>query len=88
MTAIHISLAAEPIGHILGFPITNSMLGALLAAAVLILVARAAGKNPKLKPNKLQNAFEMVLEFLLDLMDGVTHDRAKFAWLRSPGQVP
>ncbi len=77
MTAIHISLAAEPIGHILGFPITNSMLGALLAAALLILVARASGKNASLKPGKLQNAMEMVLEFLLGLMDNVTNDRAK-----------
>ncbi len=77
MTAIHISLAAEPIGHILGFPITNSMLGALLAATVLVLVARAAGRRAELRPARAQNAFEMILEFLLGLMDSVTHDRVK-----------
>lgn len=77
MTSIHISLAPETIGHIFGFPITNSLLGALAAALILILLARAAGKNAKLKPGPLQNATEMVLEFLLNLMDGVTGDRAK-----------
>lgn len=74
---IHISLAAEPIAHLLGFPVTNSMLGSLLAAGTLGLTARAAAKNPKLRPAKLQNAGEMIIEFLLNLMDGVTHDRAK-----------
>lgn len=77
MTAINISLAAEPIAHIGSFPITNSMLGALSAAGVLILTARAAGRQATLRPSKLQNAFEMIMEFLLNLMDGVTGNREK-----------
>lgn len=74
---INISLVAEPIAHIFGFPITNSMLGSLLAAGTLGLTARAAAKNPALRPAKLQNAGEMIIEFLSNLMDGVTQDRAK-----------
>lgn len=74
---IHISLAAEPIAHLGSFPITNSMVGALLAGGVLTVLARAAAKRPQLVPTKVQNAAEMIIEFLLNLMDGVTHDRAK-----------
>lgn len=77
MNAIHISLAPEVIGHIGAFPVTNSMLGALAAAAVLIAVARAAGRKASMRPGKLQNAVEMIFEALLGLMDGVTGDRAK-----------
>lgn len=76
-TGIHISLAPEIIGHLAGFPITNSMLGMLVSAVMLILLARAAGRHPKLKPGKMQNAGEMVMEFLLNLMDSVTYNREK-----------
>ncbi len=74
---INISLVAEPIAHIGNFPVTNSMLGALLAGGALTVLARAAASRPQLVPTKIQNAAEMIIEFLLNLMDGVTHDRAK-----------
>lgn len=77
MTGLNISLAAEPIAHIGSFPITNSMLGSLAAATTLALIARAIGKRIALVPGKLQNVAEMAIEFLVNLMDSVTHDRAK-----------
>lgn len=77
MTTLNISLAAEPIAHIGSFPITNAMLGSLLAAGTLALLARALSKRMALVPGKLQNIAEMAIEFLLSLMDGVTNDRAK-----------
>lgn len=85
MSDIHISLGAETLGHIGGFPITNSMIGMLLAAVILILLARRAGRKPSLRPGKIQNVAEMVVEAFLGLMDGVTNDRAKskrfFPWV-------
>ncbi len=77
MTALNISLAAEPIFHIGSFPVTNSMLGSLVAAGALMLLARAIGKRTKAKPGKLQAGAELVIEFLLNLMDGVTNDHQK-----------
>ncbi len=77
MTALHISLAAEPIAHLGSFPITNAMLGSLAAAGTLALLARALSKRMAMIPGKLQNVTEMIVEFLLGLMDGVTRDRAK-----------
>ncbi len=72
-----ISLAAEPIAHIAGFPVTNSMVAAVLAAVVLILVARRITKTTTLVPGRFQAAVEMVVEYLYNLVDSVTHDRAQ-----------
>jgi F-type H+-transporting ATPase subunit a len=77
MTELNISLAAEPLFRIAGFPVTNSMLGSLVAAGTLGLLARTLSKRISAVPGKLQAAAELIVEFLLNLMDGVTHDRAK-----------
>jgi len=77
MTGLNISLAAEPIAHIGSFVITNALLGTLTAAGTLALLARALSKRMSDVPGKFQNAVEMIIEFLLNLMDGVTQDRAK-----------
>ena len=77
MTGLNISLAAEPIFHLGSFPVTNAMLGTLTAAGTLALLAQALSKRMTDLPGKFQNVVEMIVEFLLNLMDGVTHDRAK-----------
>lgn len=77
MTELNISLAAEPIAHLGSFPITNAMLGSLLAAGTLAILARSLSKRIATVPGKMQNIAEMAIEFLLNLMDGVTNDRAK-----------
>lgn len=77
MTSLNISLAAEPIAHLGSFPITNAMLGSLLAAGTLTILARTLSKRMADVPGKLQAAVELLIEFLLGLMDGVTGDRKK-----------
>lgn len=77
MTTLNISLAAEPIAHFGSFPITNAMLGSLLAAGMLAVLATTLKKRIALVPGKMQNIAEMAIEFLLNLMDSVTGDRAK-----------
>ncbi len=77
MTGLNISLAAEPIAHIGSFPITNAMMGSLLAAGTLAVLAKMLSKRISMVPGKMQNIAEMAIEFLLNLMDGVTNDRAK-----------
>lgn len=72
---ISISLAAEPLFHIGSFPVTNSMLGMLLAAVVLILVVRKMVGKVALIPSRSQALIEFVVEWLLDLMDSVTQNR-------------
>jgi F-type H+-transporting ATPase subunit a len=74
---IHISLRAEDIFHLGGFPVTNSLLLALIVLALLGVTAVFARRKLKLVPGMLQSAFEVFLEGLLGLMDTVFGERAK-----------
>lgn len=69
-------LPAEPTGlEIIGFPITNTILATLLADVVLILMAVSAWrfhKSGNLVPTGFYNAFEAIVKFLLDTVEGAT----------------
>ncbi len=75
---IHISLAAEPLYHIFGLPINNSLITAFVGSAVIlglfIPAARKVTLNPK---SKFANMIEAICEMILDLVDEVFHDRKK-----------
>jgi len=70
-----ISLAAEKVGSLFGFPITNSLLASWLVVAALVTIGIAVRRKVALVPRGLQNGVEAVLEFLLQLADQVTGDR-------------
>lgn len=73
---IHISLAAEPLFHWSGLPITNTLLAVWLVMATLLLIAFFAGRKPTLVPGKLQNFFELIFDFLLGYMENILGSRA------------
>ncbi|MSR70664.1 ATP synthase F0 subunit A [Candidatus Kaiserbacteria bacterium] len=66
---LHITLAAERLFTVWGFPVTNATLGMWLVMAVLIVVGIVVGHNPQLIPGRVQNLFEMLFEYLLDLFE-------------------
>ncbi len=70
-----VPIYAEPIFHVGGFQITNSLLTSW--ATVLIIVIFSIVLRMKLKkiPGKLQHIFEVMLEGALSLVDQVTNDR-------------
>lgn len=70
-----ISLAAEKVGSVLGFPITNSLIASWLVVGLLIVLGGLVRRRVQLVPRGLQNAVEAVMEFLLNLADQVTGDR-------------
>src|SRR5687768_3107414 len=74
---VHISLRAEELFHIGHFPVTNSLLMAVLALLLLGGGAILFRRKIALIPGKLQGLFEVVLEAVLDLMDSVLGDRHK-----------
>lgn len=77
-SAVHISLKAEEIGNIGGFPITNALLLSTIVLVVLGSTAITASRKwTKKVPGMFQNLAETCLEALLDLMDTVFGDRAK-----------
>lgn len=74
---IHISLVAEPIFHLGPFSVTNSMLVSWLVTLVLILFAKAATKEIRVIPKRLQNLAEMMIDGLLTFFEGVAGKHAR-----------
>lgn len=72
---MEISLAAEKLFQIGGYPITNSLLTAWLVMIFLIVMAVVVNKRIKDIPSGAANFFEMVIEGLFNLFDSVTQDR-------------
>jgi F-type H+-transporting ATPase subunit a len=74
-------LPPEPIGlSIGGFAITNTILATLLADIILILIALAAFrfvKKGKLVPSGFYNAFEAIIEFMWNSVEGTAGKWAK-----------
>jgi F-type H+-transporting ATPase subunit a len=73
---MHISLTAEKIFSLFGFPVTNSLLMTWITMLLLIVVGIAAARNAQRIPGKLQNAAEAVLEAVYGLANGILQDRA------------
>ena len=74
---IHISLRAETIFTIGNFPVTNSL---ILAVIILVILSGAAAllkKRFSMIPGKMQVLIEMLLESFLDIMDTVLGERKK-----------
>jgi F-type H+-transporting ATPase subunit a len=76
-SSIHISLKAEPIFHVGGFAVTNSLLLSFIILVLLGGMAIIGRKKLSLVPGIFQNIFEVVIEGLLSLMDSVFQDRHK-----------
>ncbi len=76
-SGIHISLAAEKLFSIGGFPVTNSILMSVLTFAVLVSLAGFFKRKIATLPGKIQGIFEMMLEALLSLMDSILGSREK-----------
>lgn len=72
---MEISLAAEKIFHIGSFPVTNAMLMSWFASALLIILALLASRSMMLIPKGIQNFFEMIVEFLFNMVNEVIGNR-------------
>ena len=68
-SGLHIKLAAERLGSVWGIPITNTLLTEWVVIALLIVAGYFIGRRLSLIPNKIQNAFEMLFEFVLQYME-------------------
>jgi F-type H+-transporting ATPase subunit a len=66
-----LSLPAETVFHIFGFPITNSVIAAWITIIFLVLFSYAITRRMKLVPGRLQTIFEFLVGWLHDLCTGV-----------------
>lgn len=71
-------LSAEPVFHIGGFAVTNSMVFGLMIAAIVVSMFMWAAKRTQLKPvSKAVFAVESLVEFVVDLGEQNFGDRKK-----------
>ncbi len=77
---LHISISAEPLFQIAGFPFTNSMLTSLIASGLLIAFAfavNASFKENAKRPQGIQNFAEWLIEMLYNLVYSVVGSHKK-----------
>jgi F-type H+-transporting ATPase subunit a len=75
---MHISLQAEKIFEIAGWPVNNSLLAGVLASVMIIVIFWIAARSLKNKPNsRFGQAVEALIEGILGAIEDVTHDRSK-----------
>ncbi len=67
----HISLAAEKIGSIFGFPISNSLLTTWLVMGMLIAFSFGVSRKLSLIPSALQSIAELIVGGLYNFFSGV-----------------
>jgi F-type H+-transporting ATPase subunit a len=74
---LHVSISAEPIFHLGKFAITNSMFTGVIVSALLVGFSVWLNKNlEKKKVTKgIQNAVEMIIEALYNLMISITGEK-------------
>ena len=78
MSAIHVPpLAAEVLFHIGNIPVTNTIINTWIAMVFFLIVGLLLRGRVSLKPGKLQNFGEYILELLMGYFDQVTGSRAK-----------
>lgn len=68
-------LPAEVVFHLLGFPITNSIIGAWITIVVLVGISYAVSRRLKLIPGRLQAAFEFLLGSLYNFCQSVAGEK-------------
>lgn len=69
--ALHISIAAEKIGEIAGFPISNSLLTTWVVMGILIAFSLVATRNLSLVPSGIQSIAELLVGGLHNFFTGV-----------------
>ncbi|MEI9966661.1 MAG: hypothetical protein WDN67_03435 [Candidatus Moraniibacteriota bacterium] len=72
---MEISIAAEKLFSIGAFPVTNAFLIAVVIACLLAFLTIRTTRRFQEVPRGFQNILEIVLEFLLDLIESVTGNR-------------
>lgn len=71
------TLFAEPILHVGGFTITNSIINTWVVVLIVIVFSLVLRSRLKQIPRGIQNFFEIIVDGALDLADSVTGSRKK-----------
>jgi F-type H+-transporting ATPase subunit a len=72
---IEVSIAPETLFHIGPVPITNSMLTMFIVMAAILIVGSWIARKAQVVPGRAQGLAEMIIEFLLGLVEGTAGKR-------------
>ncbi len=74
MSSLHISISAEPLAHVAGVTITNSMLTSWFVTALLIILVLMFYRTITYKgrPGRMQSFIEFVIEGLYGVVESMT----------------
>ena len=72
---VHVAIAAEELFQIGPFVVTNSMIGVLIATAILLAAAIWVSRNAATVPNRLQSILEFPVEFMANIVRSQSGDR-------------
>lgn len=67
---LHISLAAEVLFHVGPIPVTNSMVTMFIVMALILIIFTILAKRAQTVPSRGQSVIEMIVEFILNLVEG------------------
>jgi len=67
---IHVEIGGEALWHIGSFEVTNSMVGAVLASAILLAGAWYITRRSALVPHRLQSLLELPVEWVAGIVQG------------------
>jgi len=74
------NIAPSTLFTVAGFPVTNTVLTTLIADAVIISLAIAVSKAVSLRPGRLQNAFEAVIDYFYGAIEDIAKERVAFIY--------
>lgn len=77
---LHISIAAEKVFAIAGFPVTNSLLTTWLVMVILLTLAYLGTRNITMVPSNGQSIWEMLIGGLYDFFKAVTGEHIKLVY--------
>ncbi len=72
---VHVELAAETLWEIGPVAITNSMFMMFVVMALILIVFTAIARGAKFIPGRAQGVIELIVEFILDLVEGTAGRR-------------
>lgn len=72
---VHVELAAETLWTIGPVHITNSMFMMFVVMALILIVFTAIARGAKFVPGRAQGVIELIVEFILDLVEGTAGRR-------------
>jgi F-type H+-transporting ATPase subunit a len=72
---VHVAIKAEELVQIGPFVLTNSMVGILIASAILLAAAIWVSRNSAVVPNRMQSVLEFPVEFMAGIVRAQGGDR-------------